>query len=161
MSVADAMATNGMKELGFEYINLDGMWILTVLAHCCIRIPYEEYGCLALRLLGWLPWFSGQYCTRQVKISRVSGGRYSLGVDILMDCTLSPAVGWCQSFSMWILKASSLDWYVHVWYWYAVIHFIWFNITLCSTQMQEFIHAAKVKDLMISLAAMASVLHWN
>ena len=25
MEVADAMATNGMKELGYEYINLDGM----------------------------------------------------------------------------------------------------------------------------------------
>ena len=24
MSVADAMSTNGMKELGYEYINLDG-----------------------------------------------------------------------------------------------------------------------------------------
>ena len=24
MSIADAMATNGMKELGYEYINLDG-----------------------------------------------------------------------------------------------------------------------------------------
>lgn len=24
MSIADAMATNGMKEAGFEYINLDG-----------------------------------------------------------------------------------------------------------------------------------------
>ena len=25
MSVADAMATNGMKEIGYEYINLDGI----------------------------------------------------------------------------------------------------------------------------------------
>lgn len=24
MSIADAMATNGMKELGYEYINMDG-----------------------------------------------------------------------------------------------------------------------------------------
>ena len=24
MSVADAMSTNGMKELGYEYVNLDG-----------------------------------------------------------------------------------------------------------------------------------------
>ena len=24
MSIADAMASNGMKELGYEYINLDG-----------------------------------------------------------------------------------------------------------------------------------------
>ena len=24
MSIADAMATNGMKELGYEYINFDG-----------------------------------------------------------------------------------------------------------------------------------------
>lgn len=24
MSIADAMATNGMKEVGYEYINLDG-----------------------------------------------------------------------------------------------------------------------------------------
>ena len=28
MSVADAMASNGMKELGYEYINLDGTYIL-------------------------------------------------------------------------------------------------------------------------------------
>jgi alpha-galactosidase len=26
MSIADAMATNGMKELGYEYINLDDCW---------------------------------------------------------------------------------------------------------------------------------------
>ena len=27
MSVADAMASNGMKELGYEYINLDGIYM--------------------------------------------------------------------------------------------------------------------------------------
>ena len=27
MSIADAMATNGMKEVGYEYINLDGVLI--------------------------------------------------------------------------------------------------------------------------------------
>ena len=26
MSIADAMATNGMKELGYEYINFDGKY---------------------------------------------------------------------------------------------------------------------------------------
>ena len=33
MSIADAMATNGMKELGYEYINLDGMYIVHVHVH--------------------------------------------------------------------------------------------------------------------------------
>lgn len=27
MSVADAMASNGMKELGYDYINLDGVCV--------------------------------------------------------------------------------------------------------------------------------------
>lgn len=30
MAIADTMASNGMKELGYEYINLDG--------ECCIRM---------------------------------------------------------------------------------------------------------------------------
>lgn len=78
MSVADAMATNGMKELGYEYINLDGMWILTLLTHSLsVWIALQDkIKHLTLRLLGWLPWFSGQYCTRQVKISWVSAGRW-------------------------------------------------------------------------------------
>ena len=29
MSIADAMATNGMKEMGYEYINFDGKAMLT------------------------------------------------------------------------------------------------------------------------------------
>ena len=29
MSIADAMATNGMKEMGYEYINFDGKVMLT------------------------------------------------------------------------------------------------------------------------------------
>ena len=137
MSVADAMATNGMKELGYEYINLDGMWILTVLAHCSIRIPYED------KMNAWPLDCWADYRDSQGNIvpdkSRFPEwvGADSVGVDSVMsanvnvkiDCTLSPAVGWCQSFSIWILWASSLDWYVHVWYWYAVIQFIWFHIT--------------------------------
>ena len=34
MSVADAMATNGMKEMGYEYINLDGRSLSHPTAAC-------------------------------------------------------------------------------------------------------------------------------
>ena len=30
MSIADAMATNGMKELGYEYINFDGEYVTII-----------------------------------------------------------------------------------------------------------------------------------
>jgi len=32
MSIADAMASNGMKELGYEYINMDGGYSCQYLA---------------------------------------------------------------------------------------------------------------------------------
>ena len=40
MSIADAMATNGMKELGYEYINLDGMYIVHVQLMCVVTDVY-------------------------------------------------------------------------------------------------------------------------
>lgn len=41
MSIADAMATNGMKELGYEYINLDG-----------IQYTYSLYFCISVVSFG-------------------------------------------------------------------------------------------------------------
>lgn len=44
MSIADTMATNGMKEAGYEYINLDGAGMLfaSVLSACARLISHAR-----------------------------------------------------------------------------------------------------------------------
>ena len=41
MSIADAMATNGMKELGYEYINFDGKILVQLYRKMNVNHPFE------------------------------------------------------------------------------------------------------------------------
>ena len=47
MSAADAMVTNGMKEMGYEYIIISGTVSINTIMHCGV-----VYLCTAHRLLG-------------------------------------------------------------------------------------------------------------
>ena len=47
MSAADAMVTNGMKEMGYEYIIISGTVRINTIMHCGV-----VYLCTAYRLLG-------------------------------------------------------------------------------------------------------------
>ena len=47
MSIADAMATNGMKELGYEYINLDGRHTMKLIISWSIHTLCVMFFCNA------------------------------------------------------------------------------------------------------------------